>query len=219
MKTNITENIKILLANKAFAVIRLKESKKALPVVDALIKGGVKNIEITLTSEDPFNVIREVSNEFSSIAEIGVGSVLNSQMLNESVDAGATYVVTPIFKPELIDLSHERNCPIFVGAYSPTEIYSATESGADVVKVFPANIVGMEYFKAIIAPMPDLKIMPTGGVTLSNADQWFRVGACAVGVGGALVDNKAIESNNFEQLRNNAVELMNTINKYFESKE
>lgn len=213
------ENIENLLQNKAFAVIRLKEAEKALQTVEALIAGGVKNIEITLTSEDPYNVIREVSKEFSCIAEIGVGSVLNSQMLKKSVNAGATYVVTPIFKPELIDLSHSLNCPIFVGAYSPTEIYSATEAGADIVKVFPANIVGMDYFKAIKAPMPDLKIMPTGGVTLSNADQWFKVGACAVGVGGALVDNEAIKSNNFEQLKNNAVELMNTINKYFDSRE
>lgn len=213
------ENIENLLQNKAFAVIRLKEAEKALQTVEALIAGGVKNIEITLTSEDPYNVIREVSNKFSCIAEIGVGSVLNSQMLKKSVNAGATYVVTPIFKPELIDLSHSLNCPIFVGAYSPTEIYSATEAGADIVKVFPANIVGMDYFKAIKAPMPDLNIMPTGGVNLSNADQWFKVGACAVGVGGALVDNEAIKSNNFEQLKNNAVELMNTINKYFDSRE
>ena len=219
MNRKIKKNVDILLQNKAFAVIRLKESTKALQTVEALITGGVKNIEITLTSVDPFNVIREVSKEFSSIAEIGVGSVLNAKMLNESVDAGATYVVTPIFKPKLIDLSHGHNCPIFVGAYSPTEIYSATEAGADVVKVFPANIVGIDYFKAIKAPMPNLKIMPTGGVSLTNADQWFKVGACAVGVGGALVDNKAIESNNFEQLRDNAVELMNIINKYFNSEE
>lgn len=219
MKTNITENIKSLLTNKAFAVIRLNESNKALPVVDALIKGGVKNIEITLTSENPYKVIENVANEFASVAEIGVGSVLNINMLKNSVNAGATYVVTPIFKKELIELCHSYKYPIFVGAYSPTEIYGATEAGADIIKVFPANIVGMKYFKAIKAPMPDLKIMPTGGVTLSNANEWFKVGACAVGIGGALVENQAIKQSNFKKLTENGQKLMDTINEYFSNKD
>ena len=118
----------------------------------------------------------------------------------DSISAGSKYVVTPIFKPELIELCHEKGLPIFMGAFSPTEIYNAVIAGADIVKVFPANILGMEYFNSILAPMPDLKIMPTGGVSLTNANQWFKAGACAVGVGGALVDTKAIKE---KQLMNN----------------
>ncbi|MBI9071480.1 MAG: bifunctional 4-hydroxy-2-oxoglutarate aldolase/2-dehydro-3-deoxy-phosphogluconate aldolase [Melioribacteraceae bacterium] len=216
MNNEIDLRVDKLLENKAFAVLRLKDSTKALPVVEALIKGGVKNIEVTLTTENPYQVIEEVAKEFASEAIIGVGSVLNKEMMISSIDAGATYVVTPIFNPSLIDICHGYKFPIFTGAFSPTEINNAVVAGADIVKVFPANILGMEFFKAILAPMPDLKIMPTGGVSLTNADQWFNVGACAVGVGGCLIDSKAIEENNFSKLTENAEQLMNTINSYFE---
>lgn len=218
MKNQIQVKVSELLENKAFAVIRLDDSKKAIPLVDALVNGGVKNIEITLTSQNAFEVIKKVVKEFSETALVGVGSVLNVEMLNASIVAGATYVVTPIFKPELIKICHKSNLPIFTGAYSPTEIYAATEAGADIVKVFPANIVGMDYFKAIKAPMPNIKIMPTGGVSLTNAAQWFAAGACAVGVGSALVNNNDIKGNNFKQITENAKILMSGINKYFDNK-
>ena len=214
----IKNKVELLLENKAFAVIRLDDEKKALPLVESLIEGGVKNIEITLTSQNPYHLLEIISKEFSDSALVGVGSVLNKEMLQNSINAGATYVVTPIFKPELIELTHAMDLPIFTGAYSPTEIYKATEAGADVVKVFPANIVGMDYFKAILAPMPNLKIKPTGGVSLTNADQWFAVGACAVGVGGALLNKKEINEENYAQIRDNAKLLMSGINKYFEKK-
>lgn len=212
MKSKIDIQVEKLLENKAFAVLRLDDSTKALSVVEALINGGVKNIEITLTTQNPYKVIEEVAKEFGDNAVIGVGSVVNKEEMISSIDAGATYVVSPIFNPILIDMCHSSGFPIFTGAFSPTEIYNATIAGADVVKVFPANILGMEFFKSILAPMPDLKIMPTGGVSLTNANQWFAAGACAVGVGGALVDSKAINNNDFIKLTQNAKQLMNTIN-------
>jgi len=212
MKSKIDIKVEKLLENKAFAVLRLDDATKALSVVEALINGGVKNIEVTLTSQNPFQIIQDVAKEFGNSAEVGVGSVLNEEMLISSINAGATYVVTPIFNPSLIDICHGYNYPIFTGAFSPTEIYNSVTAGADIVKVFPANILGMEYFKSILAPMPDLKIMPTGGVSLSNADQWFNAGACAVGVGGALQDAEAIKENNFSKLTQNAIQLMTTIN-------
>jgi 2-dehydro-3-deoxyphosphogluconate aldolase / (4S)-4-hydroxy-2-oxoglutarate aldolase len=215
MKNEIKNKVDSLIENKAFAVIRLDDSTKALPLVEALVEGGVKNIEITLTSQNAYEVIKKTSNEFSDSAIIGVGSVLEKDTMIASIDAGATYVVTPILNIPLIDICHGYNYPIFTGAYSPTEIYSATKAGADVVKVFPANIVGMDYFKAIKAPMPDLKIMPTGGVSLTNAAQWFAAGACAVGVGGSLLNKKDIDENNFQKIKENAKILMASINEYF----
>ena len=212
MKNKIEEKVSKLIANKAFAVLRLDDEDKALSVVEALVKGGVKNIEVTLTTQNPYKVIENVSKEFGKEAIIGVGSVVNKEELIDSINAGATYVVSPIFNPLLIDVCHNFGFPIFTGAFSPTEIYNATIAGVDIVKVFPANILGMDFFKAILAPMPDLKIMPTGGVSLTNANQWFNAGACAVGVGGALIDTKAISENNFSKLTENAVLLMNTIN-------
>lgn len=211
MKTDIQKITSTLLDNKAFAVIRLDDETKALKLVESLVIGGVKNIEVTLTSQNPYKVIETVSREFAGTAMVGVGSVLSEQMMMDSINAGAKYVVTPIFIPELISICHENNMPIFTGAFSPTEIHNAVTAGADIVKVFPANILGMEYFKSILAPMPDLKIMPTGGVSLTNANQWFKAGACAVGVGGALVDTKAIKENNFALITENAKQLMNNI--------
>jgi 2-dehydro-3-deoxyphosphogluconate aldolase/(4S)-4-hydroxy-2-oxoglutarate aldolase len=212
MENKIKTTVNRLLENKAFAVLRLDDENKALSVVEALVKGGVKNIEVTLTTQNPYKVIENVSKEFGNDAMVGVGSVVNEEELMASINAGATYVVSPIFNPALIDICHNNSLPIFTGAFSPTEIYNATQAGADIVKVFPANILGMDFFKAILAPMPSLKIMPTGGVSLTNANQWFKAGACAVGLGGALIDSKAIDENNFVKLTENAVQLMNTIN-------
>ena len=218
MKSEIEQKVDTLLDNKAFAVIRLDDEKKAIPLVDALIAGGVKNIEVTLTSQNPYKVIEAVSKEFGTSAMVGVGSVLNETMMIDSLNAGASYVVTPIFRPELISLCHDNNAPIFTGAFTPTEIHNAVTAGADIVKVFPANILGMDFFKSILAPMPDLKIMPTGGVSLTNADQWFKAGACAVGVGGALLNNKDISDGNFSKITENAKVLMSGINNYFSKK-
>lgn len=215
MESKIKNKVDSLIENKAFAVIRLDDSKKALPLVEALIEGGVKNIEITLTSQNALEIIKETSKEFADSAIIGVGSVLEKDTMLASIDAGATYVVTPILNISLIDICHNYDYPIFTGAYSPTEIYTATKAGADVVKVFPANIVGIDYFKAIKAPMPNLKIMPTGGVSLTNAAQWFAAGACAVGVGGSLLNKKDINENNFQKIKDNAKLLMSGINEYF----
>lgn len=218
MNDKIKSKLDILLDNKAFAVIRLDDSSKAIPLVEALVEGGVKNIEITLTTQNPYDVISKVSKEFSDTAVVGVGSVLSEETMLASIDAGAEYVVTPIFIPELISMSHNYGCPIFTGAFSPTEIFNASKAGADVVKVFPADIVGMKYFKAIKAPMPDLKIMPTGGVSLTNAAEWFQAGACAVGVGSSLLNKQDITEGNFDKIKENAKTLMFGINEYFNSK-
>jgi 2-dehydro-3-deoxyphosphogluconate aldolase/(4S)-4-hydroxy-2-oxoglutarate aldolase len=133
-----------------------------------------------------------------------VGSVLNPETAQKAIDAGARYVVSPIFKPEIVEKAHMNDVPAFPGAFTPTEIQTAFECGADIVKVFPADVVGMAFFKAIKAPMPHLKIMPTGGVTLTNVADWIRSGACAVGVGGALLDKKAVDNGNYDVLTANA---------------
>jgi 2-dehydro-3-deoxyphosphogluconate aldolase/(4S)-4-hydroxy-2-oxoglutarate aldolase len=112
---------------------------------------------------------------------------------------------------EIIDISHKYNIPAMPGCFTPTEIQSAFEYGADIIKVFPADAVGIEFFKAILAPMPHLKLMPTGGVSLTNAGEWLKAGACAVGIGSALLDKKAIQENNFSKLTENARVIMKSI--------
>lgn len=210
MKNN---SLEIILENKAVAVIRMSDPSKLIKVAEAIYKGGVKSIEITMTVPDALVIIEKASRTIGDYMNIGVGSVLNKQTASNAISAGAKYVVSPIFNLEVLNEVKKHNIPFMPGAFSPTEIFTAFEKGADIVKVFPADIVGMSFFKGILAPMPHLKLMPTGGVSLTNAGDWIKSGALAVGVGSALLDKKAIEMENYDQLTENAKILMESISK------
>lgn len=205
------EIVNELMDSGAIAVIRMADAQKLMKVVEAIRKGGISAIEITMTTPNALKVIEEVSREMGDSALIGVGSVLDAETTRLAINAGAEYVVSPIFKESLIEAAHRYDKPAVPGAFDPTQIQRAHETGADIVKVFPASTVGMKYFKSIKAPMPHLKIMPTGGVTLDNAGDWIRHGACAVAVGSALMDKQAIAEGNFEQLTENAKRLRESI--------
>jgi 2-dehydro-3-deoxyphosphogluconate aldolase / (4S)-4-hydroxy-2-oxoglutarate aldolase len=188
----------------AVAVIRMSDSKKLIRVAQALHAGGVTAIEVTMTVPDALSVIAAVAREMGDDILLGVGSVLDADTARRAIEAGARYVVSPVFKREIVDAAHEMDCPAMPGAFTPTEALVAQEYGADIVKIFPADVVGMAFFKGVLAPMPHLRLMPTGGVTLTNAGEWMRAGAVAVGVGGALLDKKAIAEENYDQLTENA---------------
>ena len=197
---------------KAVAVLRVKEENKLKKVIEAINAGGVSVAEITMTVPNAIKLIEKMSNELDEHIIIGVGSVLSKEVAEDAIKAGAKYVVSPILKKEIIEMAQKYDVPVMPGCFTPTEIYSAFEMGADIVKVFPADIVGMPFFKAILAPMPHLKLMPTGGVSLTNAGDWIKAGACAVGIGSALLDNKAIQEENYLKLTENAKVIMNSIN-------
>ena len=199
------------LASGVVAIVRMPDSKKLLRIVEAIFEGGVSAIEITMTTPNALAVISEAAKRFEGEVEIGVGSVLDAATAHAAIDAGARYVVSPIYKPEIIEAAHARGVPAMPGCFSPTEIQQATEAGADVIKVFPADVLGMEYFKAIKAPMPHLKLMPTGGVTLTNGGDWIRAGAVAVGVGSALLDKKAVADKDYGRLTENARTLRRSV--------
>lgn len=195
----------------AAAVIRMKESDKLLKVFDAIYSGGINIIEITMTVPNAVKVIESVAKEVNDDVVVGVGSVLNKEMTQNAIDAGAKFVVSPILKKEIIETGHQNDLPVFPGAFTPTEIQTAYEWGADIIKVFPADVVGMKYFKSIMAPLPHLKLMPTGGVTISNAGEWLRSGAVAIGIGSALLDKEAIKNEDYSLLRKNAEVLASVI--------
>ena len=205
------ETIKSLIDCGAIAVIRLADPNKLIKVAKAIYEGGVAGIEITMTVPDAINVIKKASSELGSYMNIGVGSVLDAETAQRAIDAGAKYVVSPVFKKEIVDTARKNNIPVMPGALTPTEIQTAYEAGADIIKIFPADVVGMAFFKGVLAPMPHVKLMPTGGVTLTNAGEWLKAGACAVGVGSALLDKKAILSENYQALTDNAKLLMESI--------
>lgn len=186
------------------AVIRLPDPSAMPHVVEALVAGGVTGIEITMTVPNALVLIRETADRFGDAIVLGVGSVLDAPGARAAAAAGAEFVVSPVMKPEIIAASHGAGAPAFVGAFTPTEIQTAHEHGADIVKVFPADVLGMAFFKGVLAPMPHLRLMPTGGVSLTNAGDWRRAGACAVGAGSALLDAKAIADGRYEVLTERA---------------
>jgi 2-dehydro-3-deoxyphosphogluconate aldolase / (4S)-4-hydroxy-2-oxoglutarate aldolase len=201
-----------ILKREAVAVIRVKEPDKLKKVIEAIHAGGVSVAEITMTVPNAIQLIEKMTAELDNEIIIGVGSVLNAAVAENAIKAGAKYVVSPILKKEIIDTAHKYNVPAMPGCFTPTEIQYAYELGADIIKVFPADVVGMDFFKAILAPMPHLKLMPTGGVSLTNAGNWLKAGACAVGIGSALLDKEAIKSENYSKLTDNARLIIKSIN-------
>ena len=186
------------------AVIRLKDPDALRAVVDALAAGGVRALEVTMTVPRAVELIRELAPTMPDGFLLGAGTVTDARTARAVIDAGASYIVSPVFRPEVIEACHEHQVPAIPGCLTPTEILAAHEAGADIIKVFPATALGPQYIKDVRAPLPQVKLMPTGGVTLDNAGDWIRAGAVAVGVGSALVDAKAIEAGRFDLIRSNA---------------
>lgn len=210
---NVTrhEMIQTLISGGAVAVIRMRDASKLKKVAEAIHKGGISAIEITMTTPNALKVIEETARSMGEDIQVGVGSVLDSETARMAINAGAQYVVSPIFKPEILHTAHRYDIPVMPGAFTPTEILAAHEHGADIVKIFPADVVGMAFFKAVKAPMPHVNMMPTGGVSLTNAGDWIKAGACAVGVGSALLDKEAIAHEKYDVLTQNAKTLKQSI--------
>ena len=189
------------------AVIRMQDPDRLRAVIDALADGGVRAIEVTMTVPGAIDLIHGLSSTLSGDFLLGAGTVLDSQTATRVIDAGASFVVSPVLKPAIIDVCHRNGVAALPGCFSPTEILTAWESGADIVKVFPATALGPSFFTDVRGPLPQLKLMPTGGVTLDNAGDWIRAGAVAVGVGTALLDRAAIAAGNYDVLRANAARI------------
>jgi 2-dehydro-3-deoxyphosphogluconate aldolase/(4S)-4-hydroxy-2-oxoglutarate aldolase len=206
--------LKDIINRKAVAVIRVREAEKLRKVIEAVYAGGISAMEITMTVPNAIHLIEKMTEQLDSSIIIGVGTVMDASMAEDAIKAGAKYVVSPVFKKEIVDMAHKYDVPVMPGCFTPTEIQAAYEYGADIVKVFPADVLGMAFFKAILAPMPHLKLMPTGGVSLTNAGEWLKAGACAVGLGSALLDKEAIKNENYGKLTDNARQIMESINRY-----
>jgi 2-dehydro-3-deoxyphosphogluconate aldolase / (4S)-4-hydroxy-2-oxoglutarate aldolase len=196
--------VQTLEAMGVVAVIRLKDPARLRGVVDALAEGGVRALEVTMTVPGAIDLIRDLAPTLPAGFLIGAGTVIDTATAAAVIDAGATFVVSPVFRPDVLRLCHERGVAMMPGCFSPTEILTAHDCGADIVKVFPATALGPQFIKDVRAPLPQVKLMPTGGVTLDNAGDWIRAGAVAVGVGSALVDASAIDSGRFDIIVANA---------------
>lgn len=186
------------------AVIRMKDPGKLRAVVDAMAEGGVRALEVTMTVPGAIDVIRALAPSLPDGFLLGAGTVTDAATARAVIDAGACFVVGPVFRPDVIAACHERDVAAMPGCFTPTEILAAHDYGADIVKVFPATMLGPQFLKDVRAPLPQVKLMPTGGVTLDNAGEWIRAGAVAVGIGSALLDATAIDAGRFDVITANA---------------
>ena len=186
------------------AVIRMKDADKLRGVVDAIAEGGVRAIEVTMTVPGAVGLIEKLAATLPPEIVVGAGTVTDAGTARAVIDAGARFVVSPVYRPEVMAACHERDVAACPGCFTPTEILDAHEHGADIVKVFPATALGPQFIKDVRGPLPQVRLMPTGGVSLDNAGDWIRAGAVAVGVGTALVDAKAVEEGRLDILTSNA---------------
>ena len=186
------------------AIIRADSSDQLGQAAEALLAGGVTAMEVTMTTPNALAVIAEVVARFGRKVLMGVGSVLDTETARAAILAGAEFVVTPVTKPEVVRLCNRYGKPIAAGAFTPTEALLAHESGADFVKIFPADQVGPTFIRNLLAPLPMLHIIPTGGVTPETAGEFIRAGSVALGAGSALVSKEILKSGDWKKLTERA---------------
>jgi len=203
-----SEIISLLTNPGIIAVVRAQKPEQVLPLSEALIAGGVIAIEITMTTPNAIAAIREASQKLGSSALIGVGTVLDVNTCRDAIDEGAEFVVSPICRLELLPVAAAANRPVMLGSYTPTEAQKAHEAGSDFIKIFPADTLGPGYIKALRAPLPHLRIVPTGGVDAGNVGEWFKAGCAAVGAGSSLVSTKILQDAAWSELTKRAVEFV-----------
>ncbi|HDI52109.1 2-dehydro-3-deoxyphosphogluconate aldolase [candidate division KSB1 bacterium] len=202
------EILQQIIDSGVIAVIRMNDATKLMKVVDAISAGGVKCLEVTMTTPGAIGAIEEVANRISSDFLIGAGTVLDTETARMAILAGAEFIVSPVLKLQVIHLCHRYDKVVIPGAFTPTEILTAWEAGADIVKVFPATALGPKYFRDVRGPLPQVRLTPTGGVTVENVGEFIQAGACCVAVGTALLDKKAIAEGHFEVLKEKAQQLV-----------
>jgi 2-dehydro-3-deoxyphosphogluconate aldolase / (4S)-4-hydroxy-2-oxoglutarate aldolase len=183
------------------AVVRSPDSQQLVEVCRALAEGGVTVVEITMSVPNALDVVKQVRQALGDRLLLGAGTVLDAETARAVLLAGAEYVVAPTVNLEVIRLCRRYDKLVMPGALTPTEILTAWEAGADIVKVFPADVVGPAFFKAVRAPLPQIRLMPTGGIDLQTAASFLKAGACCLGVGGQLVEPKAVAERNFDRIR------------------
>ncbi|NIA12231.1 MAG: bifunctional 4-hydroxy-2-oxoglutarate aldolase/2-dehydro-3-deoxy-phosphogluconate aldolase [Nitrospiraceae bacterium] len=193
-------------------IIRVQTSKELVQIAQALQKGGLRSLEITMTTPGALRAIEQTTDELDDVL-MGAGTVLDGPTARQAILAGAQFLVTPTVAPEVIEMAHRYGVAVIPGAMTPTEILTAWELGADMVKVFPASILGPQYLKAVHGPLPQIPLVPTGGITGDNAGEFIRAGAAMVCTGGWLLDKKAVAEGRYEVLTERARQFVAAVEK------
>ena len=195
------------------AIIRSDSSDQLVDVAQALYDGGIRVMEVTFTVPNVLEIISTVQKRLGRKILLGAGTVLDPESARAALLAGAEFIVSPILNEDVIRICHRYDRIVMPGVFTPTEVVQAWDAGADVVKIFPADVGGPDYLKALRGPLPQVRMLPTGGVNLKTLPEFFKAGACAVGLGGSLVEKEAVRSGNLDRIRTLAaqyVELVET---------
>ncbi|MBA4493061.1 bifunctional 4-hydroxy-2-oxoglutarate aldolase/2-dehydro-3-deoxy-phosphogluconate aldolase [Paenactinomyces guangxiensis] len=199
--------------NGIVAVIRGARPQNVSDIARALKNGGVKTLEITVETPKVLSLIEQVSDEFGDEVIVGAGTVLDPETARAAIMAGAKFIFSPTVNPETIKMAKRYGVLSIPGALTPTEILTAYENGADLIKVFPANLFGPRYIKDIHGPMPHIPLMPTGGLNVDNVGDYIKAGAVAAGIGSSLVNTKkAMNEDYFIDLENKASQFVQAVN-------
>lgn len=204
-------NLARVLNSGIVAVVRAPDGERLVDLAEALLAGGVEAIEITFTVPGATRVLEQVADRLGDRILLGAGTVLDAETARIAILAGARFVVSPTVSRRVIRTCRRYSTLCFAGALTPTEILTAWESGADIVKVFPSELTGPGYLKAIHGPLPQVRLMPTGGVSLANVGDFIRAGACALGAGGSLVDSAALAEGRFDRITATAEQFVKAV--------
>ncbi|MDW0116188.1 bifunctional 4-hydroxy-2-oxoglutarate aldolase/2-dehydro-3-deoxy-phosphogluconate aldolase [Sporosarcina thermotolerans] len=188
------------LESGAVAVVRRIEEEKVIKAIEALVEGGITGIEVTLDSPNALQTIKEAKRLFGDKAVIGAGTVLDGNAANLAIQHGADFIFAPTLSQETIAVANRYGKIAIPGVFTPTEILQAYEWGADVVKVFPASVLGSQFIKDVRGPLGHIPMMPTGGINLDNVSEYIKAGAVAAGIGGSLLDKNFIANNEWDKL-------------------
>jgi len=210
---NKVEILDIIRETGVIAIMRAQSSEQLIAAADAIKKGGVRAIEVTMTTPGALGVIETAKARYGSDVMFGAGSVLDAETARATILAGADFVVSPTLNLELIKLCNRYSIPVAPGCYSPTEVLTGWQAGADFIKLFPASFGGPSLVKAILAPLPQVRIIPVGGVNLDTAADFIQKGAAALGVGSSLVNNKLLESGDMDELTRRAEAFIEQVKK------
>jgi len=205
------EDLQNILDVGVIAIVRVATTQEAIDVCGAVARGGVKAIEVTMTVPGAIQAIQEFKKTASKDLLLGAGTVLDPETARAVILAGADFIVCPNLNLEVIKMAHRYDKVVVPGCFTPTEILAAWDAGADIVKVFPAGVVGPQYIKDIKGPFPQIRITPTGGVDLSNTPDFIRAGAACVSVATALVDKKALAEKKFDIISDKARQFIEAV--------
>jgi 2-dehydro-3-deoxyphosphogluconate aldolase/(4S)-4-hydroxy-2-oxoglutarate aldolase len=189
-----------IMAEGLVAIMRVSRPELAMPLATALVAGGIRAVELTMSIPNALEAVRTIDRELGGEILLGVGTVIDDDTCRAAIDAGAKYIVSPVTRPSLVKVAHAMDRPVMLGAYTPTEAQTAHEAGSDFVKIFPADTLGPGYIKSLLAPLPHLKIVPTGGVNLDTMEAFLAAGSAALGTGSALLKKEIIAGENWGEL-------------------